>query len=108
MITTDQHELLRAFFAGFFHQDWRIEADTPEGVVTHYATQTNDSARLPELHDAILAFVADHPDEDELADALLGQLSCYYSPRALGESTKAWLLHIAEQVKNAKPSKWVD
>jgi hypothetical protein len=98
MITT-RHELLRQFFAGFFHQDWRVEADTPEQVVTHYATQMNDRAALPELSDAILAFVDDHPDEDKLADALLRDLGCYYAPRSTGQSTKAWLLHIAERVR---------
>ena len=98
MISAAQHALLRQLFAGFFHQDWRVEADTPEAVVTHYATQMADNAHLPELHDAILAFIADHPDEDDLADALFRQLSCYYAPKAIGESTKAWLLHIAERV----------
>jgi hypothetical protein len=60
MITT-RHELLRQFFAGFFHQDWRVEADTPEQVVTHYVTLMNDRAALPELSGAILAFVDDPP-----------------------------------------------
>jgi CdiI immunity protein len=99
MISERQHELLRQFFAGFFHQDWRVEADTPEGVVTHYATQMNDHAALPELNEAILAFIDDHPDGDHLADALFRQLGCYYSPKLLGQSTKEWLLHIAERVR---------
>lgn len=29
LITESQYKLLRQFFAGFFHQDWRSEADTP-------------------------------------------------------------------------------
>lgn len=99
MITQPQYELLRQFFAGFFHQDWRVEADTPEQMVSYYAAQMNDRAALPELSDAILAFIDDYPDEDQLADALFRKLGCYYSPKALGESTRAWLLHIAERVR---------
>lgn len=99
MITETQYKLLRQLFAGFFHQDWRIEADTPEGVVSHYATQMVDRAALPELSDAILAFIDDYPNDDELADALFHKLDCYYSPKALGQSTKEWLLHIAERVR---------
>lgn len=59
----------------------------------------NDRAALPELNQAILAFIDDHPDEDDLAEALFRQLGCYYAPRALGQSTKEWLLHIAERVR---------
>lgn len=88
LIADSQYKLLRQLFAGFFHQDWRIEADTPEAVVTHYANQMSDRAALPELSDAILAFIDDYPNDDELADALFRKLSCYYSPKAIGQSTK--------------------
>jgi hypothetical protein len=99
MISASQQALLRQFFAGFFHQDWRVEADTPEQVVTHYATQMNDRAALPELTEAILAFIEDHPVEDDLADALFRQLGCYYSPKAIGQSTKQWLLYVVDRVR---------
>ena len=51
-------EPLRYLVAAYFHQDWRVEADTPEQVVSNYAYEMNDRAALPELSDAILAFIA--------------------------------------------------
>lgn len=99
MITESQRATLRQFFAGFFHQDWRVEADTPDQVISNYANQLTDRSTLGELSEAIAAFIADHPDEDDLANALFRQLGCYYAPKAIGESTKQWLLHVAEKLK---------
>jgi hypothetical protein len=98
MITDSQREILRQFFAGYFHQDWPLEADTPDQVISNYARQRSDRSALIELRDAIIAFIADHPDDDDLADALFRELGCYYSPEALGESTKQWLLHVADEL----------
>ena len=98
MISESQRESLREFFAGYFHEDWRVEANTPDQVISNYAAQLSDRSRVAELRDAIIAFIADHPDEDDLANALLGEFDCYYSPKALGRSTKQWLLHVAEKL----------
>lgn len=63
MITESQCEILRQFFGGFFHQDWRVEADTPDEVISNYVNQLNDQSTLAGLSEAIVAFIVDHPDE---------------------------------------------
>jgi hypothetical protein len=30
-------------------------------------------------------------------------MGCYHSPKALGQSTREWLLHVAETVKAERP-----
>lgn len=104
MITESQRESLFQFFAGFFHQDWRVEAETPDQVISQFASQQSDPSTLAELSDSIIAFIADHPDEDDLANALFRELGCYYSPKAIGKSTKDWLQHVAKALLAGKPT----
>lgn len=61
MITEPQRESLFQFFAGHFHQDWRLEADTPDQVISRFAREVSDRSKLSELSDALLAFVASSP-----------------------------------------------
>jgi hypothetical protein len=107
-MTDAQSHRLRQFFAAWFHQDWMVEADTPDGIVENYAYQMNDRAELPELSDAILAFIDEYPDDDALADALFRRMGCYYAPKALGQSTKAWLLHVVEKVREEEAKRQAD
>jgi len=103
MITELQRKTLRHFFAAYFHQDWRREADTPEQVISMYATDVNDLVTIDTLVDGIGAFIADHSDEDDLSYALFREMGCYHSPKALGQSTREWLLHVARMVKAERP-----
>ena len=103
MITELQRKTLRHFFAAYFHQDWRKEADTPERVISMYAADVNDPVTIDTLVDGIAAFIADHPDEEDLANALFREMGCYHSPKAIGESTRDWLLHVARAVKAEWP-----
>jgi hypothetical protein len=104
MITELQRKTLRHFFAAYFHQDWRQEADTPEQVISMYAADVSDPVTIDTLVDGIGAFIADQPDDDDLANALFREMGCYHSPKALGRSTREWLLHVAETVKAERPS----
>ena len=99
MVTELQRKTLRHFFAAYFHQDWRREADTPEQVISMYATDVNDLVTIDTLVDGIGAFIADHSDEDDLSNALFREMGCYHSPKALGLSTREWLLHVARMVE---------
>lgn len=103
MITELQRKTLRHFFAAYFHQDWRREAETPEQVISMYAADVNDPGTIDTLVEGIGAFIADHPDEDDLANALFREMGCYYSPKALGQSTREWLLHVAATLEAERP-----
>ena len=103
MTTELQRKTLRHFFGAYFHQDWGLDAETAEQVISMYATDVKDPTTIDTLVDGIGAFIADHPDEDDLANALFLEMSCYYAPQGIGESTREWLLHVAEAVKAERP-----
>jgi hypothetical protein len=103
MITELQRKTLRHFFATYFHQDWYLEAGTPEQVISMYATDVNDPITIDTLVDGIGAFIVDHPNENDLSHALSREMGCYYSTKALEQSTREWLLYVTRMVQAERP-----
>jgi hypothetical protein len=93
-----QRGALHQFFAGYFHEDWRTEANSVDDVIRSFVGQ-QDSHQFARLGDAIAAFVEDHPNDDELDKALFEELGCYYSPRTEGISTRSWLLGLTAKLQ---------
>jgi hypothetical protein len=63
----------------------------------------SDLFTIDTLVEGISAFIADHSDEDDLAHALFREMGCYHSPKALGQSTREWLLQITKMVEAERP-----
>ena len=36
-------ELLKQFFGGYFHEDWRLETQTPDEALTEYIAHSNEN-----------------------------------------------------------------
>lgn len=98
MITKAQRERLYQFFAGYFHEDWSVEADSPDQVLSAFVRQRGGGCDLEELSRSIVAFVREYPKDDEIDEALFKELGCYYSPRAEGILTRSWLLSVAAKL----------
>lgn len=94
MITAAQRERLYQFFAAYFHEDWPVEARSPDDVLSRFIRQT-PTDELRQLSRNVMAFVEDHSSEDELDEALFKELGCYFSPRLAGVSVKQWLMDVA-------------
>ena len=94
MITAEQRDRLYQFFAGYFHEDWAQEASSPDEILASF-TRRHAADERELLSRTIVAFVDDHPGDDELDEALFNDLGCYYSPRGEGRSTRTWLLSVA-------------
>ena len=47
-----------------------------------YATDVNDPVTIDTLVDGLGVFIADHPDEDDLANTWFREMGCYHSPFA--------------------------
>ena len=101
MITELQRTTLRHFFAAYFHQDWMHTEGTVERVIESYAADVRDPTAFDTVVEGIAALIADHPDDDALSESLFRQFSCYYSPKAVGDSTARWLREVAERVRAA-------
>lgn len=103
MITEQQRKVLRHFFAAYFHQDWIEEAATGEQVIAMYGADSSNLEVIDTLIEGIGVFIADHPEEADLANALFRQMGCYYLPNVIGMTTREWLLHVVEKVKAERP-----
>jgi len=100
MITPAQREKLRQFFGAYFHQDWDIEYGTPEQALSA-AIRGHESQR-EELSRFVGLFIEEHPDDEDLDQALWSDLGCEYLPSADGISSRAWLVDVAARL--APPS----
>jgi len=101
MITPEQMDKLRQFFGAYFHQDWGIEYGTPEKTLSA-AIRDHESQR-PELRRLIETFVAEHPDDEDLDQALWKDLACEYLPPADGVSSRTWLLGVVARLSPPGP-----
>ena len=97
-MTNDQ---LVQFFSGYFHEDWDLDADTPEAVVAMYVDAAPASTQP--LAKAIRRLLATPSTDKELSDHLFTDLGCYYDPEADGLTTRAWLLSVAQQLETGRP-----
>lgn len=86
------------FFAGYFHEDWPVDAATADDVVeTFMGTHARDEClKLAQLIDA---FAATTPDDQALEHALFTDLGCYYVPAADGRSVRDWLQHLSGRLR---------
>lgn len=92
-------ELLKQFFGGYFHEDWRLEAQSPEEALKEYTTHSNQTERIL-LSKAIQDYIDRFPNEDELSEKLFHELGCYYNPAPSGMPVREWLRGIAVRLLN--------
>lgn len=98
MITEAELARLRQFFGSTFHQDWNLDATTPEEAIRRYAADNLDGSTARDLIDAIGRFIEDHPDEAQLESALSAELWCAYWPPGAGVSVRDWLRWVADML----------
>jgi hypothetical protein len=75
MISQTQRETLCQFFGGYFHEDWPLDAESPDEIVSAFVRgrADDDDRHLAQLSSSILAFLDDQPSDDELERALFRQ-----------------------------------
>jgi hypothetical protein len=94
---SDKMELLAQFFGGYFHEDWSLDAKSPNEVVDAYRRDSNAERRL-ELSKAIQEYSERFANGGELSDRLFHDLGCYYDPTADGVSARDWLQSVSSQL----------
>jgi hypothetical protein len=90
---------LYQFFAGHFHEDWPVEASTPDGIIREFLAQNHDPEKLGRLADLIDEYIGSAKSDDALERGLFHELGCYYMPSADGLSERAWLEHVAKRLR---------
>jgi hypothetical protein len=98
MTTEADPSLLRQFFSAHFNEDWDCDAENPEGVVRRFrAVAAPEERRV--LAGAVVRYAAGFASDEELEERLFRELGCYYMPSGVGMSCKAWLEHLAEELR---------
>lgn len=84
---------LENFFAAYFHQDWAMEHDSAEAVVTYYrdSESPDQVARAQAEAEALLS---EQLDEAALG-ARIGALGSEYDPTRDGATWRGWLQRVA-------------
>ena len=90
--------LIKEFFSGNFHEDWKCEAETPLEIIADYMRYSSaDEMEL--LRREILDYMNGMSDS-ELEERLLSDLGCYYWPPGDGVGVRSWLSDIAKLLEN--------
>jgi contact-dependent growth inhibition (CDI) system CdiI-like immunity protein len=93
-------EKLKAFFSGYFHQDWSMDALTPDEVVAQYARDAGAEERAG-LAREIASYAKTVSGDAELDKRLFDDLGSYFIPGHIGMSAHQWLQSIADQLLKA-------
>ncbi|WP_242110025.1 contact-dependent growth inhibition system immunity protein [Luteimonas aquatica] len=80
---------LENFLAAYFHQDWRMEHDTPGAVVAYYL-DSEDAEQVAEVRADLARLAARELDEAALAQQLR-ELGSEYDPTLDGGTWRGWL-----------------
>ncbi len=80
---------LENFLSAYFHQDWRVEHDTPDAVIASFIAGEDDR-QVAEVRADLARLGSMELDEAALADRLR-TLGSEYDPTREGGSWRAWL-----------------
>lgn len=97
MITENELAQLKNFFGAYFNEDWDLEADTPEGIVSIFVNETPEQERIA-LRNAILDYMQQPATDSELWERMFSELGCYYRSPSDTPSARSWLQAIAAQL----------
>jgi CdiI immunity protein len=98
MTTEADLSLLRKFFSTYFNEDWDCDSENSEGIVRRFIAVATPEERTV-LAEAIVKYAAGFGSDKELEKHLFRELGCYSMPSGVGISCKAWLEHIAEELR---------
>ena len=86
---------LENFLSAYFHQDWRVEHDAPDAVVSYFLDSEADE-EIAAVRDDLARLSAQDLDEDALGNRLR-TLGCEYYPTREGSSWRDWLASLRER-----------
>lgn len=90
---------LESFLGGYFHEDWRLESDSPDDAIARFLAGEPGAG----LRERIVAQIDEYLATKAAAgieEGLFKDLGCYYLPSADGMSAGAWLEHVANRLKS--------
>ena len=92
---------LHQFFGAYFHQDWTLEAVSPDEIVHIFLNDGFCRNELLNLAADVETYADSKPNDAVTEEGLLNELGCYYLPSVNGIGAKAWLYHVAKLLRSA-------
>ncbi|PCR93056.1 hypothetical protein CP336_28885 [Pseudomonas fluorescens] len=88
---------LHDFFGAYFHQDWMMEHDSADLVLTNFLDEAGET-ELILIRNDLQTLINWGKNESALRSYLLSELSCYYCYWNDWVSGETWLLHIKSKL----------
>lgn len=92
------NELIQLLFAGYFHQDWGLEADDDIGVVRNFI----ESEGIKDTQPILAAIDKVLLQDDTEVSSFLAESGCEYYFAADGLTAKQWLERLRSEFVNPK------
>ena len=93
---------LTDFFGATFHQDWKLDASSPEDAIELYR-QDASKEELKRLTRRIESeLIGSRLSDDELLDHLYSEFGSHYYTKGAGLSAREWLLRVVAQLRGER------
>lgn len=90
------------FFGAYFHEDWDLEASSPDDVVYNYLKDTHGTQMADDVISSINEYLAAAGDDASIENDLYEKFGCYYLPSADGFGARQWLMHVVQLLSQNK------
>lgn len=100
MVTVEQRELVKQFIGSYFHQDWGIDHDTVDDVISVYK-KSHPQVEREKLAEALRSYAREMRNGRIKKPALFLEFRCEYDPIVEGLSEENWLDSIASRLSES-------
>ncbi|WP_158218986.1 contact-dependent growth inhibition system immunity protein [Roseateles aquatilis] len=98
-MTTNSNQELKSFLAGYFHEDWELDASEPDEVIVQFLSGGPDSNDIYHIVAQIRQYLVSAGDDVAIEQDLLREFGCYYLPSSDGQSARDWLQHVVGKLE---------
>jgi hypothetical protein len=91
---------LQEFVLAYFHEDWRLDANSRADVVADFL-RSESVSRVTAVLDDLRELLAEPATEGELHDALIHEYSLSYDPWVDKTTTREWLEGLQREMQNS-------
>lgn len=95
-------EYLFQFFGGCFHQDWTLEASSPDEAIIKFLKNGYDMNSKDRLLSEINTYLRCAKNDLSIEQDLSKEFRCEYMPSYDGIGARQWLIHVVELIINSK------
>lgn len=99
MMNRHEFTYLENFLAGYFHEDWTLEAAEPDDIIENFVCESGSDGEFMRIADDIDAYLNGKAGANISEDDLVREFGCYYAPSSDGLSSRDWLIHVRDRMR---------